>query len=167
MIYTGIGSRQTPKLFCELMYQIGKAFAEKGDILRSGNARGADEAFIRGAMTVENAQLEIFLPWKNFGTIRNDQFITELPDKAYDLAAEFHPNWKSLSRAGRRLMARNSMQVLGLDLETPAHMIICYTSDGKASGGTGQALRMAEEYDIPIYNMGKKDDYFKVKDFLN
>jgi hypothetical protein len=45
--------------------------------------------------------------------------------------------------------------VLGLDLETPSKFIICWTKNGKGQGGTGQALRIAKEYGIPIFDAGK------------
>ena len=44
-------------------------------------------------------------------------------------------------------------QVLGEDLQTPTSFIVCWTKDGKASGGTGQALRVAKKYDIPVFNL--------------
>jgi hypothetical protein len=53
----------------------------------------------------------------------------------------------------KKLMARNMYQVLGQDLETPTSFIVCWTKDGKASGGTGQALRVAKKYNIPIFNL--------------
>ena len=52
-----------------------------------------------------------------------------------------------------KLMARNCYQVLGEDLKSPVDMIICWTPDGKAAGGTGQALRIANDNDIPVFNL--------------
>ena len=34
-------------------------------------------------------------------------------------------------------------QVLGVSLDSPAEFVLCWTADGEASGGTGQALRIA------------------------
>jgi hypothetical protein len=50
-------------------------------------------------------------------------------------------------------MARNAMQILGEDLQTPTEFVIAWTIDGRDSGGTGQALRMADYYGIPIFNL--------------
>ena len=50
-------------------------------------------------------------------------------------------------------MARNSYQVLGLKLDLPVQFIICYT-DG--NGGTQQALRIANHYNIKIINLFEK-----------
>ena len=63
-------------------------------------------------------------------------------------------------------MARNAMQVLGPNLDDPSAFIVCWTpdaSDGSKTspktGGTGQALRIAHEYKIPVYNLA--DDRYK------
>ena len=39
------------------------------------------------------------------------------------------------------------------DLATPVNCVVCWTRDGKASGGTGQAMRFAEYLEIPIFNL--------------
>jgi hypothetical protein len=36
--------------------------------------------------------------------------------------------------------------------------VVCWTSDGKASGGTGQAIRIAKYYEIPTYNLNNKEE---------
>ena len=62
----------------------------------------------------------------------------------------------------RKLHGRNVHQVLG---STPAARpiksacLICWTPDGKASGGTGQAIRIAEKAEIPIWNLWDEDTY--------
>ena len=38
--------------------------------------------------------------------------------------------------------------------ETPVEFVVCYTKGGKRTGGTGQALRLAEILSIPIYDFG-------------
>ena len=50
MIYTGIGSRETPQQTLATMVVIGKYLAEKGWVLRSGGAEGAVSAFEEGAL---------------------------------------------------------------------------------------------------------------------
>ena len=47
--YAGIGSRKTPPHVLAAMTQIAEALAERGYILRSGGAGGADSAFEKGA----------------------------------------------------------------------------------------------------------------------
>ena len=50
-------------------------------------------------------------------------------------------------------MGRNGYQVLGYDLKTPSKFLICWTKDGKETGGTAQAMRIAKDYKIPVYNL--------------
>ena len=61
--YAGIGSRQTPGHILSAMEQLGKSLAEQGWVLRTGNCQGADQAFQRGANTVNPKLVELFLPW--------------------------------------------------------------------------------------------------------
>ena len=70
------------------------------------------------------------------------------------LAKEYHPNWEMLGDVGRHFMGRNMYQVLGADLKTPTGFIICWTPGGKTVGGTGQAIRVAKDHNIPIFNLG-------------
>lgn len=153
--YAGIGSRETPKDICLYMTAIAKRLASLGYTCNSGGADGADSAFERGA--VINRQ--IFLPWDGF----NKRYISTLtklhgegsyivPTFNADLVEKYHPKPSALSDDGWKFMSRNSYQVLGKDLKTPAEFVLCWTRDGKASGGTGQALRIAKDHNIPIFN---------------
>ena len=51
--YAGIGSRKTPHDTCDLMTKIAIALDNRGYILRSGGAKGADKAFEAGSDTQE------------------------------------------------------------------------------------------------------------------
>lgn len=148
--YTGIGSRETPNDVLLKMTNIAKHFNKLGYTLRSGGAGGADSAFEDGADLKE-----IYLPWQGFRGKRNDLSIH--PD-AERIAKEFHPAWNKLTQAGRAFHTRNVHQILGQDLKTPTDLVVCWTKDGKASGGTGQALRIALQYKIPIYNLFNYED---------
>jgi hypothetical protein len=64
------------------------------------------------------------------------------------------------------MMARNCYQMLGLDLKTPVEFVICWTPQGKGAGGTGQALRIARDLKIPIYDLGLLTDISNI-DILN
>ena len=158
MIYAGIGSRETPEWVLTIFERMGSWMAKRGDKLRSGGADGADSAFENGCNAV-NGQKEIYLPWDNFNgkTNGNGYFSTysvESMSKATEIAKKYHPYWDNLSRGGRALMTRNSFQALGLNLDRPADFIVCYTDGGKLKGGTAQALRIAADYQIPVFNAG-------------
>lgn len=69
------------------------------------------------------------------------------------IAAAHHPAWGKCSPIARRLLGRNPFQVLGRDLKSPSLFVVCWTADGKDSGGTGTAIRIAETYGVPVFNM--------------
>jgi hypothetical protein len=145
--YTGIGSRETPPDILDLITAIALYLSNKGYILRSGGANGADSAFERGSRDKK----EIFLPWKGFNKSKNPYI--NIPKEAYTIAAKFHPVWDKLRSPVKNLHARNVMQVLGRALRTPSDFLICWTKGGQLIGGTAQALRIAMEYKIPIFNL--------------
>lgn len=147
------------------MTAIAKRLASLGYTCNSGGADGADAAFERGA--VVNRQ--IFLPWDGFNK-RNVDNLTKLhgggsylvPPFNEELVRKYHPKPSALSDAGWKFMSRNSYQVLGKDLKTPVEFVLCWTKDGKSSGGTGQALRIAQDHNIPIFNFYHGyDDFVK------
>ena len=153
--YAGIGSRETPREVCMYMTAIAKQLAKLGYTCNSGGADGADSAFEKGA--VVNRQ--IFLPWDGFNK-RNVESLNKLhgegsylvPPFKPHLVRKYHPKHDALSDAGWKFMSRNSYQILGKDLNTPVEFVLCWTRDGKASGGTGQALRIAKDHNIQIFN---------------
>lgn len=148
MIYSGIGSRQTPEHILGIMSKIGKSFAEKGLLLRSGGAIGADTAFERGCNAVKGKK-EIYYPTNNKGIIVSE----EIMQQALELAGQIHPAWNRCSDYAKRLHARNGMQILGRELNEPTDFVVCWTKDGGPTGGTGQAIRLAMSRDIKIYNL--------------
>ncbi len=150
--YAGIGARDTPKPFLKAMENVASYLAGEGLVLRSGAADGADAAFERGC-DYNSGNKEIYLPWKKFKN-HNSKFNT-IGLAAYDVANKYHPNWGNLSEPVKKLIARNSYQLLGMNLDQPADFIICWTVNGKTFGGTGQAIRIAKDYKIPIFNMGR------------
>jgi hypothetical protein len=147
-IYAGIGSRNTPIYIFEYMTKIGKLLATIEYTLRSGAAKGADTAFEKGALLVTDSKKEIYLPCKGFEN--NDSPYYNIIPEAYKLAEKYHPFWNNLTSGAKKLHARNSYQILGLNLDTPCDFVICYHL-GK--GGTIQACNIAESYNIPIINM--------------
>lgn len=145
--YTGVGSRETPSRVLADMTRIAQTLAGEGYTLRSGAAPGADTAFEAGA----GAAKVIYLPWAGFNEHRSPYHVVS--PAALALGARLHPEWAKLSRSGQLLHGRNGYQVLGLDLKSPSEFVICWTSQGKRRGGTAQAIRIAEAYDVPVYNL--------------
>ena len=154
MYYAGIGSRETPKVVCDMMYKIGAAHADLGLTLRSGGAIGADIAFERGCDSIDSTLKQIFYATNNKGVIVPEYIMQQ----ALVLAGQVHPAWHRCSDYAKRLHARNCMQILGPDLNTPSTFVVCWTKDGGPTGGTGQASRVAMANGIPIYNLYNQGD---------
>lgn len=149
--YTGIGARETPESILKPMRGVAKYLASEGYLLRSGGAQGADQAFEEGCDLVKGEKT-IYLPYCHFRGNLSPNYGTNLA--ARQMAKLFHPNWTMVGDNGRDFLGRNCYQILGDDLKSPTDFIICWTPDGKTVGGTGQAIRIAEHYHIPIFNMG-------------
>lgn len=171
LYYAGIGSRSTPEYILDLMRQLGEKLREDRMILRTGHAFGADQAFEYGA----GSAAQIFLPWPTFnqdvgfvasrdekGMLAHPKIYDDPTSEARIAAASFHPMWDGLTPAVQKLIARNTHQILGPKPQsrpTPVEFVICWTPGGADVGGTGQALRIARHWDIPIYNLANEDDY--------
>lgn len=134
--YAGIGARKTPDTVLDQMAGIAEWLRFKNYTLRSGGASGADTAFEMSA----GLHQEIYLA-------------RDVTPESLEVAAEFHPAWDRCTDYAKKLMARNSFQILGRHLDNPSDFVVCWTPDGKASGGTGQAIRIANHYGIPVYNL--------------
>lgn len=149
MTYAGIGSRETPEDVLDLMTRIASELEKKGYILNSGGAKGADSAFEKGVRNFRNKR--IFLA-------------DAADDETIAIAKEIHPAPERLGCYALKLMARNTYQVFGRNLDEPVDFVICWTKDGKEGhgcerpcGGTGQAVEMASLKGIPVINLHNKN----------
>jgi hypothetical protein len=95
--------------------------------------------------------------------------------EAYELGGRLHRawhgrGWDALTEDARALLARDSHQVLGADLRSPAEWVICWTPDGGLDGedprsqGTGQALRIAAHHGIPVLNLARPEHARRVRE---
>lgn len=161
MYYAGIGARHTPEPILKCFTQLASYLGYEGFTLRSGRACGADTAFELGA-SYASAPQEIYLPWKGFPKdsmlsgrpgILLDDLSQSYQQIVYNSVDKYHPNPYKLSAGARKLMARNYCQIFGpSENSTPSSFVICYTMDGRVSGGTGQAIRIAMAHQIPVFN---------------
>jgi hypothetical protein len=151
LIYTGIGSRETPQEVLNAMYYLAQHLRSMGFILRSGGAGGADSAFEAGA----SPRMEIYIPWNGFSGRKQDGISTIVPILDFEMARHFHPAWDRLNIGGQKLQARNCNQIFGANTKQPipTNFVICWTKGGAPTGGTGQAIRIANHYSIPVYNL--------------
>lgn len=167
--FAGIGSRQIPASIKLDMAALSHILTSDGYTLRSGNAVGSDQAFAIGV--VEN-RAQIWLPWNDFNTSFQEQYPDHeyrlvsdrcpygvSDDEAWDSVAKFHPNYDNMESSGQApfrvfmsFMSRNYRQVRGWG-EPDSEFVICWTHDGTDCGGTGQAIRVARYYGIPVFNL--------------
>jgi hypothetical protein len=146
MTYAGIGSRSTDPKVKDTMTKVAKYLEELGYTLNTGvtfkgKEEGADAAFSRGAK-----KKNLFSP-ENQGNREKEQ----------DIAKEIHPSPKNLKPGALKLMARNTNQVFGDNLDTPVDFVIFWAKETdnplRPKGGTGQAVEMARRKGIPTINM--------------
>jgi len=171
LVYTGIGARKTPSAECAYMTKMATRLEAIGFLLRSGAANGADNAFESGVHHPDN--LESYLPWKGFNHSKSERYSPS--EEAFLIARILHPNGFSLNKTALALMARNGHQVLGKNLDDPVNFVVCYTPDGlesaqhrsRESGGTGQAIELADLYGIPVYNLKNDDAILRLTEHVN
>ncbi len=159
--YTGVGSRDVPAEISDKITEIAKWLAQKGYILRSGGADGCDSDFEKGC-DQGNGKKEIYLPWKDFNDNKSPLLFTP---EAFRLAATIHPVWDNLKPGAKYLHSRNCHQVLGQDLKTPSLFLVCWTENGEKKGGTATAITLAENNDIPVFNLGSKTGLTKLRKY--
>lgn len=114
--------------------------------------------------------------------------IIRLPDDCWNLATEIasqnHPVWHHLKGYTKNLMIRNVFQILGtvkkVEYETGTHLemnkssfVLCWTPDGatqnttRQTGGTGMAIRVANSFKVPVFNLQRRDHRERLERWLN
>jgi hypothetical protein len=160
MNYAGIGSRETPKNILDMMFDIAVLMGVDGHTLHTGAALGADQAFGNGANKVLR-RVELALPWGNYESAWVNSIFSKgitVYKEAIHVDAKasvhtFHPAADRLTQGAFKLQARNFL------ILQPCQLVICWTKDGKATGGTGQAIRIAEKLGIPVHNLHDDNMY--------
>lgn len=155
LYYAGIGSRETPKKVATWMKQAAAFLGTHDYVLRSGGSGVADLSFEEAA-----PRAEIFIPWEGFQG--RDEKVT-IPQRAYALAGRVHPAWASCSRGARAMHARNVQIILGMDCDPEIRaqrvkFVLAYApldKESKPKGGTGQGIRTAQLFKIPVFNVAE------------
>jgi hypothetical protein len=168
--YTGIGNRDTPQFYLDVMTKVAALLEQKQYILRSGGADGADSAFYQGVRNKLNC--EIYLPWKGFNDL---DYQYHIPNEAYRILENVCPYMDKLTPFLLKLYGRNVLQILGNDLSHPSKFVICYTRDGyigrgttcTRTGGTKIAIDLACLYNVPVFNLKITEHYNHIANFFN
>ncbi len=155
--YACVGSRDTDPRALRWMTKLASRLEARGMILQSGGADGADLAFETGVADPEMKR--VFLPRRGFNGSTSPRW--QIPRDAFMVAARNHPVWDRLPPSHQKMHARNAQQVLGENLGRPVRFVVCWTADAaygrtiitnSKTGGTGTAIRIAAEYEIPVIN---------------
>lgn len=150
-------------MVCELQTLFAKT--KPNSILRSGAAKGSDEAFELGAK-----HAEIYLPDRGFRGHQTGiwQYTPEQTAWGEYLAQKVYPIVIQ-NRQHMKMFRRNAFQVVGLSTcvedSDPSEFLMCWTPDGCTkpseymrgrTGGTGIAIMIAWEFDVEIWNLRLK-----------
>lgn len=170
--YAGIGSRGITFVEKDLIFKIAQKLKDHYTVY-SGNADGADITFQMGA----EPNFVVFLPWDKFNkdsfdyTVGTFNVLNNNDSDALASVKKFHPNSFSLSNGANKLMARNFKQVCGDPLQNLpiVDFVICCAngSHTSVSGGTGQAVRIANSMNIPVVNLRANDWQKKLSKITN
>jgi len=146
-IYTGVGDHKVAEIPQQRLVDttvIARTLETWGFFLRSGGATGFDTAFERGVVDPNHMKI--------YDKDTNLNVSEELWSKAVEIALRNH-KYPQNAMKFIRWLGRNPFQVLGDNLDQPSLFLICWTANGKDIGGTGTTMRVAKEYNVPIYNL--------------
>lgn len=156
MTYAGVGSQETPEDVRTIMHKMAGYLESKGYTLLTGDALGADSAFASGCQ-----RKRIFTA-------------SDATELTLAIAQEVHPAPWLLPSYAKRLMARNTNQIFGANLDTPVDFVLCWTHDGctshasrrRETGDTGQAIALASLKGIPVINIRNENWRDELKEAL-
>ena len=166
--YAGIGSRDITPSERNQICRIANYLMSKGYFLYSGGADGSDYAFEEAC---KGYGLK-FLPWPGFN-VKPDSKIYQTVVHSLDSmesVMKYHPAPHMLSEAARKLMSRNYYQIHGVGDFPRVDFVVCCAdpirnSNGEVKGGTGQAVRIALDLKIPVFNIREKNSRWE--SFMN
>ena len=159
--YAGVGSRDTPIDVLMRMRDYARILDGRGHILRTGGASGADTAFAQGTRPDHRV---VYLPWKGYND--RDGIVVGEDERLRQIAERYHPAWHNCRSSVRALHTRNVPIVLGhTEPVILSHFLLCWTPGYLGGGGTGQAIRIARAYGVPVYDLADAQNTFE-KDWL-
>lgn len=176
LVFTGVGHRKgVPDDIRKKAEMLTTWLCQRHVRLRTGDADGMDRIFREAA---PKDMCDFFAPLGRFNPHRDAIIIgpSELYNcpyrEAVDITANTHPTFHYLGDFERELHIRNVFEVLGPNLDHPADFLICWTKDGaetkttRLTGGTGQAIRIANKYGIPVFNLQRPDFESRFSTFI-
>jgi hypothetical protein len=153
-----VGTRNLTLRQAKDLADVGRYLASQGDIILSGNAEGADHAFVMGANEVNTMRVKLYLPWGGFRaehvSMGNRVILPTQDDingaekvwKIYRTSAYGFTDWESLSDSTKKLMGRN----WGIISNSERVIAAPSFNDYGPKGGTGFALNIADYLSKPV-----------------
>lgn len=179
--YAGIGSRETPRDVLKTSISFANILAELGYGLSSGGCPlGMDAACLEGAYkhrTFDKSQNRIYLSWNGMANWRHDPSVGLYDaqrfsnyEEAQAIGLRMRGSWNGLGRGGIAHHSRNPYQVLGDDLKSPVDFVFTWAipvgKNGNVKGGTGTAVKLALENNIPVYNLYYDEMRERIEHFI-
>lgn len=166
--YTSTCSSKTPSEAQRLFKELSAKLSSLEYVCRTGDALGCD--------TVDSKDYEIYRADKSIKstTLLN----TKVPDyiwrDARDLAIQLHPGFTKLSDDNQTSYIQNLLQVTGIKKKLSS-FVICWTEDGaqdslsvsKKTGRVGWVIKVAEVYNIPVYNLRNQETLDRLTKWLS
>lgn len=175
-IYAGIGSRpvdvvpwglnQHEMALCRMA---GEYLARDGWILRTGGAKGADQAFAEGAIR-GGGQVLLLLPWASYefewiasmkaqGADIHCYVVQEDDVAAWQSVELYHKNSNGLSSGVRVLMARNWLILMGRQGKSKVDFCAAFPKVNQYGnlGGTSFGLTICAKKGILVRNFAHSD----------
>ena len=173
--YTGVGSRNINEHGTERVRRVASVLQQHTYNLVTGDAvKGCDYLFWES--TPEHSKVR-------FGPVgrapKKSTIIVDKESIAYQRALQIvsiaHPAWRWLPEWTKELHIRNVFQVLGMNVDNPTEFMVCWTPDGaetaketnKKTGGTGTAIRIADGFGVPVFNLQRDDAIPRLEQYLD
>ncbi len=180
-LYCGVGSRSTPRDILDLMQDIGCQFALKKWGLVTGDAHGADAAFIGGAKSVRGPYLA-YVPFQRRAIVISkdppQQYIWPSDAQSWFEAQEVleqtgvAPDIRGMPPYIKPYVLRDVFQVLGdmpITSPVPVDCVVYWAREsgiGQISGGTKYAVGVARAHNIMCHNLYFREEQARWYDWL-
>lgn len=164
LIYAGLGSRNTPDNILQAMEAFAGNMAERGHALRTGAAPKGPDSYLERGCESKGGTKEIFLPWPGYN-MRWNSALGTLPystEEGMDIARANHFQWHEVNMEHALIYAGISHILLGWYCNRPADFLICW---GAQSPITAQAIRVADAYKIPYFDLEDSSSFERLEEF--
>jgi len=161
-----------PKEIGEKLKELTKALATKGFIFRYN---GDNEPIFKSILDADNIIVDTYLPWKKFNTDAPNIKMVRPVEIAYKHASYYHKGFPKLPNNVRTILARDVHVLLGEDCRRAVSFMIAYTPDGceskskidfKTTGNVSFPITIAEEVNIPVFNIKNADAINRLIEYL-